>query len=381
VNRSARVRHALPLGVLALVALLDVVMGRQQQILSLVVIAPLLAATTLGRRATVAYTVLALVTGALLGIYDQQYTAGTILAQTIRLLGVGFGGAVAVVACTLRLRREQELRRLSAQAATSRAVVQVAEVLQRHLLGPPPEVEHLEIAVRYLPATRHAEVGGDWYDAFAAPDGSTLLVIGDVAGHDAPAAAVMAQTRGMLRAVAQTVVGSPAGVLTTLDRAFANLKMHTLVTVAVAALDLRPVQAGNPGPVALRWSNAGHPPPALICADGTIKLLERTPNRLLGVSPDAVRVDHEVLLNPGDTLLLYTDGLVERRTVPLDEGTAWLLQELGAIGREPLDRMCDDLTAQMGRDLDDDVAFMAVRLPCGNERTPAVQPAGTPPQR
>jgi serine phosphatase RsbU (regulator of sigma subunit) len=381
VNHSARARHALPAAVLVVVTLLDLLTGRDQQVLSLVVIAPLVAATTLGRRATAGYTLLALLTGALLGVYDQQYTPDAILAQTIRLLGITAGGGVAVAACTLRLRREHELRRLSAQAATNRAVVQVAEVLQRHLLGPPPEVDHLDIAVRYLPAARHAEVGGDWYDAFGAPDGSTMLVIGDVAGHDAPAAAVMAQTRGMLRAVAQTVAGSPSDVLTTLDRAFANLGLHTLVTVTVAAVDLRSVRAGEPGPVSLRWSNAGHPPPALICADGTIQLLERTPNRLLGVSPDAVRADHEVLLNPGDTLLLYTDGLVERRTVPLDDGTAWLVRELRTIGREPLDRMCDDLTAQMGSDLDDDVAFMAVRLPCRNEPGHAGQPAAASPQR
>ena len=89
-------------------------------------------------------------------------------------------------------------------------------------------------------------MGGDWYDAFGLPDGTTMLVIGDVAGHDAPAAAVMAQTRGMLRAVAQSVVGSPATVLTTLDRAFTNLGMQTLVTVAVATVDLRPVAARAP---------------------------------------------------------------------------------------------------------------------------------------
>jgi serine phosphatase RsbU (regulator of sigma subunit) len=103
----------------------------------------------------------------------------------------------------------------------------------------------------------------------------------------------------------------------------------------------------------------------LISADGTVELLERTPNRLLGVSPDARRVDHEVQLNPGDTLVMYTDGLVERRTVPLDDGTAWLVRELGRIGREPLDRLCDDLVAEMATDLDDDVALLAVRLPCG----------------
>ena len=366
VNSSARARHALPLAVLALFTLLDLVTGRDQQVLSLVVIAPLVAATALGRRATLGYALVALLTAALLGIYDQQYTRETFLAQLIRLFGVGLGGAVAVVACSLRLHREQQLRRLTTEAATIRAAARVAEVLQRNLLGPPPQVAHLETAVRYLPATRHAEVGGDWYDAFRVPDGTTMLVIGDVAGHDAPAAAVMAQTRGMLRAVAQSVQGSPTAVLSALDRAFTNLDMRTLVTVTVATVDLRPLADGARGPVRLCWSNAGHPPPVLICADGRVELLERTPNRLLGVSPDARRVDHELLLNPGDTLFLYTDGLVERRTVPLDDGTAWLVRELGRIGREPLDRLCDDLLAEMGTDLDDDVALLAVRLPTGD---------------
>jgi sigma-B regulation protein RsbU (phosphoserine phosphatase) len=367
VNSSARARHAQPLAALALFTLLDLATGRDQQVLSLLVITPVVAATVLGRRATVGYTLLALVTAALLGIYDQQYASGAILAQTIRLFGIGVGGAVAVVVCTLRLRREAEIRRLSAQAATTRAAVQVAEVLQRSLLGPPPEVAHLEAAVRYLPASRHAEVGGDWYDAFRVSDGTTMLVIGDVAGHDAPAAAVMAQTRGMLRAVAQTVDGSPATVLSALDRALMNLDMHTLVTVAVATVDLRPVAAAAGGPVRLCWSNAGHPPPVLMFADGTVELLERRPNRLLGVSPDVVRVDHEILLHPGDTLVLYTDGLVERRKVPLDDGTARLVRELARIGRQPLDRLCDDLVATMGSDLDDDVALLAVRLPCGEQ--------------
>jgi hypothetical protein len=178
----------------------------------------LVAATTLGRRPTAAYGVLAVLVAALLGIYDQQYTAEAAPTQAIRLSGVAVGGCLAVVACTLRLQGEERLRRVSAQAAASRAVVEVAETLQRNLLGDPPRVAGLETAVRYLPATRHARVGGDWYDAFAVPDGTTMLVIGDVAGHDAPAAATMSQAKGMLRAIAQSVVGSPAAVLTAWTR-------------------------------------------------------------------------------------------------------------------------------------------------------------------
>jgi phosphoserine phosphatase RsbU/P len=215
--------------------------------------------------------------------------------------------------------------------------------------------------VRYHPTSRHAQIGGDWYDAFAVPDGATMLIIGDVTGHDAPAAATMAQTRGMLRGIAQTVPGSPAAVLSALDRALAHLHFDTLVTVAVGTVSLRPAARG--GSLTLRWSNAGHPPPILVCADGTTKLLERRPEPLLGVHSAPHRSDHELPLEPGDTLLLYTDGLIERRTMPLDEGTEWLLRLLQEVGRKPLDQLCDTLLREIGDAVDDDVALLAVRVP------------------
>jgi phosphoserine phosphatase RsbU/P len=351
------VRHALPLGVLTLFTVLDLATGRGQQALSLTVISPLVAATTVGRRATATYGVLALVTAALLGIYDQQYTAQAVPTQLIRLFGVALGGGVAVAACVLRLRGEARLSRASAEAAATQAVVQLAETLQRHLLGEPPQVPGLETAVRYLPATRHAQVGGDWYDAFPAPDGSTMLVIGDVAGHDAPAAATMSQARAMLRGISQSG-GSPAAVLSALDRAFATVQMTTLVTAAVATVDLR-----GPGGGTLCWSNAGHPAPVLARADGSTLQLDRPPDRLLGVSPDTPRHDHAVPLQPGDTVVFYTDGLVEQRDMGLDEGTDRVLEELRRIGREPLDRLCDELLAVLSGPIEDDVALLVVRIP------------------
>jgi serine phosphatase RsbU (regulator of sigma subunit) len=256
------------------------------------------------------------------------------------------------------MRREQQLARLSVQAAADRSALNTAEALQRSLLGDPPSVDGLDTAARYLPASRHAQVGGDWYDAFALPDGTTMLVIGDVAGHDAPTAATMAQVRGMLRALASTTAGSPATVLSALDQVLADLDQHTLVTVAVATLDRH-----ADGTATLCWSNAGHPPPVLVCADGRALLLERTPERLLGVAPGVHRSDHQVPLAPGDTLLLYSDGLVERRGAPLDDGFAWVVEEARSLGGQPLDRLCDDLLAVLGGRVDDDVALLAVRLP------------------
>jgi serine phosphatase RsbU (regulator of sigma subunit) len=168
----------------------------------------------------------------------------------------------------------------------------------------------------------------------------------------------MAQARGMLRAIAQSLVGSPAAVLSALDRAFANLGLHTLVTVAVATVDLR----GADG-VGLCWSNAGHPPPVLTRADGETVLLDRPPDRLLGVSPGRPRHDHRLTLHPGDTVVFYTDGLVEQSNLSLDDGTARVVRQLERSGREPLDRLSDELLAGLKRPIADDVALLAVRIP------------------
>ena len=358
VSRSVRLHRALPLAVLALVALVDVGLGPNRVTLGLAVISPLLAATALGRRATLGYAAAAVVVAALLGIYDRQYTADALPAQAVRLAGVSLGGVAAVGAASLRLKQEAEIARLSADAATSRAAVQVAEALQRSLLTEPPVTAGLETAVRYQPAARHTEVGGDWYDVFCLPDGATALVIGDVAGHDVPAATTMAQARGMLRGIAQSVGSRPAAVLGSLDRAFDTLGMTTPVTAVVGVIEPR---TGS-GDALLRWSNAGHPPPVLLCADGTVRLLEHAPERLLGVTPDASRSDHEVGLHIGDTVLLYTDGLVERRDRALDEGTAELLDSVRPLVAAPLGELCDALLAGLPGRAEDDVALLAVRL-------------------
>ena len=199
-------------------------------------------------------------------------------------------------------------------------------------------------------------VGGDWYDAFPTQDGGTVLVIGDVAGHDPEAAAAMAEVRGMLRAVA-VEAASPAAVLRALDRGMAHASTPALVTAVVATI------ARTDAGATLCWSNAGHPPPALLGADGSVRLLERVPERLLGVTPGTRRTDAEVLLRPGDTLLLYTDGLVERRDSTLDEGSAWLVAELRRRAGEPLGQLCDRLLAAASADRHDDVALLAVRVP------------------
>jgi serine phosphatase RsbU (regulator of sigma subunit) len=114
----------------------------------------------------------------------------------------------------------------------------------------------------------------------------------------------------------------------------------------------------------LRWANAGHPPPVLLASDGSVVLLDgKQADLLLGVAPETVREDHVAVLAPGSTVLLHTDGLVERRDRDIDEGTEQLLQVLGQCAGLPLDELCDRVLEQMFLPgAEDDVAILAVRL-------------------
>ncbi|SDF62204.1 PAS domain S-box-containing protein [Blastococcus fimeti] len=235
----------------------------------------------------------------------------------------------------------------------------LADALQRSMLTAPPTIEDCQIVVRYVPAAEGAEIGGDWYDAFQQSTGTTVLAIGDVVGHDTRAAAAMGQVRGLLRGISYSSGGSPAWVLTELDRALEGLALHTMATALVAHLE--PEGAGG---MLLRWSSAGHPPPALVGADGTVRLLGGTEaDLLLGVQPGFPREDRTTPLERGATVLLYTDGLVERRDRDIDAGTEELLAVLRECGRLPLDALCDEVLRRMFLpDAEDDVAVLAVRL-------------------
>jgi serine phosphatase RsbU (regulator of sigma subunit) len=240
---------------------------------------------------------------------------------------------------------------------------QLALELQRSMLTAPPEPDHAEIVVRYLPAAEGAAVGGDWYDAFLQSDGATTLVIGDVAGHDSAAAATMGQLRSLLRGIAIGTGAGPAAVLADLDRAMALLQFDSLATAAVARFEQTPEEIAL-GTTRMRWSNAGHPPPVLVTPDGGVSVI-RVPRAdlLLGVDPDAVRRESVAVLERGSTVLLYTDGLVERRDSDLDDGQARLTAALAEFGGRPLQELCDLVVERMvdGHPTDD-VALVAVRL-------------------
>lgn len=134
--------------------------------------------------------------------------------------------------------------------------LRTAEQLQLSLLPDLSGIEHLELAARYVPAREGAEVGGDWFDAFRLCDGSTMLAIGDVVGHDLTAAVGMGQLRNMLRSLAYDSGDSPAGVMRRLDNVMQGLSNTELVTGAIARVYTPPT-----GPWFVHWTNAGHPPP------------------------------------------------------------------------------------------------------------------------
>jgi PAS domain S-box-containing protein len=229
----------------------------------------------------------------------------------------------------------------------------VAETLQRSLLPEKlPDIEGVQLAARYLPAGEGAAVGGDWYDAAELPDGRLALVVGDVVGHGLRAAAVMGQLRNASRAYSITGI-SPAEVVARLNRLVTTSEEGVMATVLYMALDR------DTGEVT--YASAGHPPPLLLTADGPT-FLEGGRSVPVGAAELATFREETTTLPTDSTLLLYTDGLVERRDVSLDDRFGELA--IAAAARaDDLEKLCDEILEQVlgGAEPADDVALLAVR--------------------
>jgi serine/threonine-protein kinase RsbW len=214
-----------------------------------------------------------------------------------------------------------------------------------------PEVEDCRIDVAYRPGTASLEVGGDWHDAFRLPNGALGLVVGDVVGHGLDAAAAMAQLRGAVRALA--AVSSPAELLARLDSFVDSLPAAFMTTLVYVELDPR---TGS-----MRYACAGHPPPLIVSATGASRLLWEARSAPLGLEFNAERVESVDRLEDGERLVLYTDGLVERRREEIDVGLARLLHrsQHDVATADFVDRLCND----MGVDgTGDDICVLAVTL-------------------
>ncbi|MER7456258.1 SpoIIE family protein phosphatase [Micromonospora sp. NPDC126480] len=231
----------------------------------------------------------------------------------------------------------------------------VAHVLQDSMLSPLPTSNGLELAARYQPAADRVEVGGDWYDAFHQPDGDLVAAIGDVAGHDIEAAATMGQLRNLVRGNAYGRGDTAGDLMRHLDDTMRGLRITGAATAVLARL--RPDGTGGQS---LAWCNAGHPAPLVVRVGGAVEPLAAPPEPLLGLTRPVRRTTHHARLAPGDTLLLFTDGLVERRDRAIDVGLAGLADRLHGTDTVPLDRLCELLLAS-AHHREDDVALLAVR--------------------
>ncbi|HEX8074467.1 MAG TPA: GAF domain-containing SpoIIE family protein phosphatase [Thermoleophilaceae bacterium] len=231
---------------------------------------------------------------------------------------------------------------------------EIAETLQRSLLPPTlPTIPGVSVAGRYLPARAEAQVGGDWYDVVQLTNGGLALTIGDVSGHGIEAAAMMGRLRDALRAAA--LEGDGAAHATQRVDVLLQNQRPAADSMATAIYMVLSADGSH-----VDFSCAGHPPPLLVRPDGSTEYVEGGRSTPLGV-PNGSRPVADVELEPGALLLLYTDGLVERRDAGIDTGLERLARAAAAAGRDP-ERFCDAVVAEMlaGGGPDDDVALLAV---------------------
>ncbi|RPE46370.1 serine phosphatase RsbU (regulator of sigma subunit) [Streptomyces sp. Ag109_O5-1] len=264
----------------------------------------------------------------------------------------------------LTAQRSAELALVDSERAIlmQRGVLEAERALAarlQHALLPlpsrPVRLRGLRVEVAYLPAQAGVHVGGDWFSAIELPDDAALFVVGDVAGHGVDAMATMAQLRFTAKGMV-TTGSSLTGALARLN----FLLLHSRDAQATATLVLARYE---PAERRLAWAQAGHLPPLLVRA-GEVQLLDRPDGMLLGASAHPVYESAECRLEPGDRLLMYTDGLVERPGEDIDTGLARLSEAVRAAGPGSLDAL---LAAMLEGERRDDVCVLDIRVPVADE--------------
>jgi serine phosphatase RsbU (regulator of sigma subunit)/anti-sigma regulatory factor (Ser/Thr protein kinase) len=242
------------------------------------------------------------------------------------------------------------------RARTIESESQIAATLQDRLLpGDLPKIDGVELWACYIASTDGLDIGGDWYDAIALPDGSVCLAVGDVCGHGLEAAAAMGQLRSAWRALASDEGSTPATVLTTLDRFADDMPGVPFSTVAVVRLE--------PSNGSLDLACAGHPPPLVLSAEGEAAYLPGGRSMPLGVPWQGEREEQHVELQPGSTLILYSDGLIERRGEPIDRGMQRLRDSAAArSGIADLEGFGEALAKITLENREDDMTLLLLRL-------------------
>ena len=231
----------------------------------------------------------------------------------------------------------------------------IAETLQRSVLPVSlPRIDGIQLAARYLPGTAELDVGGDWFDAIPLPDGRLGLVVGDVVGKGVSAAATMSQLRNALRAFSLDRM-KPSSTMARLNRLAEEVVETAFATVVYVVID--------PNAQVARITAAGHPPPLIMYPNGTVEFVEEGRGLPLGAGADTSYGQAVVELPVGTVLLLYTDGLVERRGRPIDDGLEELRQAAADGPREPeqlVEHILERIVGSAERG--DDIALLAVRL-------------------
>ncbi|WP_435135520.1 PP2C family protein-serine/threonine phosphatase [Actinacidiphila sp. bgisy144] len=253
--------------------------------------------------------------------------------------------------------RARELQQANARLQESAVRTQdVALTLQRAMLATPDLAAHPEVAVRYLPALTGMNACGDWYDVVDLPEGRLALSVGDVVGHGVDAASVMGMLRAALSAAIR-VADSPSGALETLGR-YARAQDGAVATTTFTCQLF-------PGSRLLMYSSAGHPPPLLVHSDGSCELLDQATDPPLGVRMEHVpRPQATADYRDGDLLVLYTDGLIERRGEDIDAGIGRLIEGVRTLRALPPEEVADGLLRVMADPAgqQDDISLLITRL-------------------
>ncbi|WP_406002513.1 SpoIIE family protein phosphatase [Streptomyces sp. NBC_00829] len=245
-----------------------------------------------------------------------------------------------------------QLTAVQAQAALRH---QLALQLQHAIVPEMPALQRLpglQATARYRPAVQEYRVGGDWYDVLPLPDGKVLVAVGDIAGHGIDSATGMVALRNALRGLAFTG-HTPGRLMEWLNEVTVHTQGHPTATAVCALYD--------PADRTLCWASAGHLP-LLLLREGRARLIDTPRNILLGAVPTAAYHETTTQLMPGDTLLLYTDGLIERRHDALDEGLETLRRAAEELSGCEAEEQADRLLSAATGDTDDDTSLIAIHI-------------------
>lgn len=243
----------------------------------------------------------------------------------------------------------------------------LAQTLQQAMLPTQVDIKGLDVWTYYAPSSDHAKVGGDWYDILTVDQDTVGIVVGDVVGHDLEAAATMGQLRSITLPYAFEI-SNPEQVLEKVDRLVSRLSLSRQASMVYARMSKSgPTDASGQHRWSMEYSRAGHLPPILV-RDGVGQILSGGAGTLIGFTPGARR-GAQIELAPHDTLVFYTDGLIERRNRPMQAGLAELQRAVGKLRGDTAATIGEELLGVLGDEPEDDVAMVIVRVPGADEGT------------